>query len=170
MSGLRLDERACLIKIYVMVHSKAKQSFWSDHNKTMIYLYPRWQKLGKTAIILAIISSLLIWYQARCHYFDLLPPHHLSYVSTLWWWHVTQYIALFKAMINLLGYIPPCITMSKLITNVGWWIGWAEIKQRSFPEIVFFFSNVIFIWMKRRYCHAAHLQTEKLPWSYRKGN
>ena len=121
---------ACLIKIYVMVHSKAKQSFWSYHNRTMSYLCPSWQKLGKTQQTYFWQLFHPFWFGIKKDVIILIYCQHLSSVSTLLWWHVTQYFALFKAMINLLGYIPPCITVSKLIPIFGWWMRWAEIKQR----------------------------------------
>ena len=127
-----------------MVHSKANAKFLVRPKQNNELLISKLAKIRKNSanIILAIISSLLVWYQEDV--IILIYCHHLSSVSTLWWWHVTQYFALFKAMINLLGYIPPCITASKLIPNFNWWMRGAEIKQRSFPEVVFF-SYVIFI-------------------------
>ena len=156
---------ACLIKIYVMVHSKAKQSFWSYHNRTMSYLCPCWQKLGKTQQTYFWQLFHPFWFGIKKDVIILIYCQHLSSVSTLWWWHVTQYFALFKAMINLLGYIPPCITVSKLIPIFGWWMRWAEIKQRSFPKLRSFSRE----WQK--ILHMIHIYiTEKLPWSHRTGN
>ena len=117
---------ACLIKIYVMVHSKADAKFLVRPKQNNELLIPKLEKIRKNSanIILAIISSLLVCYQEGV--IILIYCHHLSSVSTLWWWHVTQYFALFKAMINLLGYIPPRITASKLIQNFA--DGWGELK------------------------------------------
>ena len=155
-----------------MVHSKANAKLLVRPKKNNELLISKLAKIRKNSanIILAIISSL--WYQ---DVIILIYCHHLSSVSTLWW-HVTQYFAHYKAVINLLGNIPYCITVSKLTTKIGWWIEnkgelkWTRDHSQK-PEKAFYSS--VFWWCERKGGRgdALDLQNRKVAMKlYRTGN